>query len=228
MPNFKRKGKRGRKSVRTPRRKRSKNHGSIVNNHIRYNGLSFLPRNFTTNNVWSKYLNIDSATSLLHLQYQIMNITDLDLQNADEQPLGFDQLALMYTSYIVEKCRFEVELVNASDNAVYCTLFPFPSSQSTFSAEQYLEMGITKQLLLAAKGSGKTSGKMSWTIYPHKLYDGPMSDNFVGIAGAIPAQAMMWNLRFSNAEGTAIIAVNYRVKITYTTKWFNSKPWVVS
>jgi len=161
--------------------------------------------------------------------YRMASIYDPDLSGVGHQPLGHDELALLYTKYVVTGIRYSVTFTNQSttdyaDVAVCCR----PNSNtmslmSTVFESAYVQRGVVGP----ETGSGNMKvirGTMSIAkirgVSPSKVLD---ENEYAAQFGASPVIVPTLQIYVENQNVAAAITVNARVDITYMVQLYDRK-----
>jgi hypothetical protein len=123
--------------------------------------------------------------------FRLNSLYDPDYATGGHQPLGFDQLAPLYTYYTVIGCRARVTMTNTDDHHP-CNLYVFPSiNAGNLSSDDQLkvmtERGLARWCQLAPAGTGGSTKTLTlnWSAkeffgkrpFEHQDYTALMNNN---------------------------------------------------
>jgi len=83
---------------------------------------------------------------------------DPNITGTGHQPMGFDQLMLLYEHYTVQNCRITVSFVNESATETgYVGIAIFPDTTPETNVQKLVENGLLKRAYLAANAGNSKS-----------------------------------------------------------------------
>ncbi len=155
------------------------------------------------------------------------SIFDPFLSDGNNQPMGFDQLVVLYASWRVRASKIEIHITNTATNVPF-TMVCLPSLATTevvivgliglpYLKQQYVGMATgmdTKHLTNFIKPA---------VMFGDRSYDTDL--NFVGSTSANPAILTYWKLRFEATGGSAGGTILYQARyvITYWVDFFDRR-----
>lgn len=172
-----------------------------------------------------------NVTTSVNQQYNLNSIFAPSTSPSSHQPLGRDQLALLYSKYRVHNVAYVVEAFCTS--TTYSTGGFFPVCMSvqqrndatalTQSLETIMEQPFTTSKWMSTVNATKISGKASLATLcgmTKSEYEG--EDGTLAVMGATPTEAQVLNVAFTNSStGPAGTTVNFRIMIEYDVECFD-------
>jgi len=139
------------------------------------------------------------------------------------QPRGFDQMGLLFLSYLVLKCRLKATFVNSSETVLdqyVCFVALMNTATTTTSLSSYAE-----QRNSTIKSMGPEQGQLSITktMYPAKQLGFPNGgrneEDLKGTPSNDPPIRAFFHVGASSAEGTDPGAITVLVEMEFWALW---------
>lgn len=176
-----------------------------------------------TSQLYCDVLGMTSTTGILQRYvFHANGIYDPDITGGGHQPMGRDNMALLYNHYVVESSSIEVEWLSATDASAPSTVGVHlsPDSVASYSTTSAYEE--------ANKGQFKLIADMNKSITTRSRYNAKsffnisdIKDNYDRLGattGANPGEGAYYHLMVQTAAaGTE--GVYFRVKIRYNVVW---------
>lgn len=159
--------------------------------------------------------------------YSANGMYDPNITGTGHQPLGFDQLGLMYYHYVVIGAKLKVTYCN-TDVTYPQTVGVHIVANSTPDTDlvKLLENPNTKSLVLAPAGTSKSIGTITYNLNPNKFLNRskPMSDSTLkGTTSANPGESCFYHVFAAPLESVNSGPVTCAVTIEYNAIWFEPK-----
>lgn len=139
------------------------------------------------------------------------------------QPMGFDQLSLLYEHFTVIGSKIKVQVINSDANysAIVGVSVLSDSTGFTGNIEQYLEQGKSKYLLLSDSVASTRSTVRS--TFSTKKYFGKSNvldeDDLKGSSTADPNEMAYYHIVAAPLQGVDLSPVKALVTIEYSCIW---------
>lgn len=162
--------------------------------------------------------------------YRGNSLFDPDLTNTGHQPLGFDQWANFYGSYVVHGSKISLEGQTTEGNAsnsssMTWTILPNLSSSSFASgSEQPAEEPYATSRSIGA--NNLTYNKLKRYMTTRKMFGVPKvnsegSDNYRALVSANPTNVWYWIIVAHSTDLAASVSQIARIKLTFYCEFFN-------
>lgn len=130
--------------------------------------------------------------------YSCNGLYDPNITGTGHQPMGFDQLMVIFQRYTVIGAKAVVTFVNTdSTNATHCGIMCSRNTTVNASPTQIIEQGLGQTKLLSPSGSSGDSCTLELAINPNKFLDksDPLDDESLsGTSATNPGTQCYFNL----------------------------------
>lgn len=127
--------------------------------------LQFKTRYFESNNTITTVGGIPNA----HI-YRVNSLFDFDVTGVGHQPIGRDQMALLYNRYRVNGARVKITLVNDGSVPVIACVHLKRDSNGVTDVGQLIENGLTDWKLLDPTGQYGNRQTLTMNFSPDKFF----------------------------------------------------------
>jgi len=143
------------------------------------------------------------------------------------QPLGFDQMMLMYNHWVVIGAKITIDFVNLdATNPQIVGIRPADDAVALNSVERVMEFGTTKYKLLNKWGTAGDKTQMTYRINPNKFLgvSHPLSSSRVrGSATSNPAEGCFFGMFAAPQAAIDPGVVRCSVRIEYVALFMEPK-----
>lgn len=214
-----------RRRFKSRRRRRRGKKGGKKNrlNVVTIRGPYVIPDQYRCKMAVTKSFEIDPGVYQKSQVFATNDLLDPFITEAQNQPMGFDQMTNIYTSYRVNASKISIVFSNTS--LIPMTIAIYPSGDSvdrTLAAVIGLPYVKTRSI-----GLSSAQGAVTLTNYIKNeviLGDGlyQTSKSFVGSITSSPETILLWKLRAEalGGSGGGIIKYQTRITIEYWVTWF--------
>lgn len=186
-----------------------------------------VPDIFKTQLHYTDLVTINYALALAYKQYRANSIFDPDYTGAGHQPMGHDQLALLYNKYRVTGLKYEVIFSNTSpvyQGEVIVQFRPNLTLSATF--DDAMESPYRTYKVLGAETSGPVT--LRGTVALDKVYGVSRKyflndDVFQANIGANPSSTIAMNVYAQNQTTGTALTVLARVNLVYMVEFYERK-----
>lgn len=161
--------------------------------------------------------------------FRLNSLYDTDFTNAGHQPYGFDQMATLYNSYIVDKAYINLEISNPSNDGLIVSACIQPSAASFSLTGKGVE-AITEQPMVVTRrlnnsGSQKTSIRQSIPMWIAEgiskiIYEAEINQ-YGATVGANPSAVPYLRFAACSDSGTAGHTVTCVLTLTFHAKFYD-------
>lgn len=217
--SFRRRSLRPRKFRRTSRR-RTRRASVTVNK-----GPSPVSDKYITWLNYTELLVFAYTGTLKYYQFNLNNINDPNRTGTGHQPMGHDQLALLYGRYRVTGCTYDIMLSNTNatyQGEVVVLLRPDADVMATFEDAMESPYRIYRALPSEGGSLGRIKGYANLTKIFGITRTELMTDTdyYAGMGGNPSNQAVL-TIYVQNQEPATAININARVNLRYCTQFFD-------
>lgn len=174
---------------------------------------------------YSTTISIDPSAAGLLSKYifSANGMYDPDLTSTGHQPMGFDQLALMYNHYTVVGSKITIKFINSDTN--YVQLFGVSvladSTGFTGDPHQYIEQGQSTYKICGKAGSDR-SQTLTKTFSTKKFFKKSNvldEDDLKGSSANNPTEMAFYHIVAAPLESVDAAPVLAIVLLEYTSVW---------
>ncbi len=147
------------------------------------------------------------------------------------QPLGYNELALIYDKWLVKGCKVDIKWVSTTNSPSECyTNWSTTAAVANQPLDVIRERNYTQQRLITAASGGGGSIKRAKTYMSTKKFFGlktlgRANEGYVGDDTGDVLAAQRYFMNFYTASLTsALTTVVAEIKITYYVTWFDRRP----
>ncbi len=217
----KRNSKRGRRSKR--RSRRNTGNTSVIANP--YAGP--LGRTFKTTLAYSEpTISLNATTGLMaDFVFRANSVHDPSFTGTGHQPLGYDQIKLMYDHWVVIASKIIVTFVNTATQTMACGVSVTDSVTSLVSTANTVENGASKYVILGPIGSSSDTKTITYQINPNKFLgrSHPMSDPDLKGGSSDPVEQAFWHVWGGSVTGGDPGQIQASTYLEYTTVFIEPK-----
>lgn len=216
---------RKRKSTRRPQARRARRYGRRAKKTTMVNtGISPVPPRFITTMKYSTNV----ATSALTGTYQ-MNLNSLydpDRSGAGHQPLGYDNLALLYNKYRVISTSYRINRCSsATDPSIQICAIPSNDPSILWTVNWMKESPRCKYVV---QNPGAPSAVLKGKVYLPALMGRTKAqyvadDTYASDVGSNPSEEAILYIQTGTASGDIQPSVNVSVVMTFVVEWYDAK-----
>lgn len=188
-----------------------------------------LPQSQRAVHRYSAYFNLDpgSGGTLAKYVFSANGMYDPDITGTGHQPMGFDQLAILYNHYCVVGSKITAKVFNYDTGQTQIAGVTLLDTASGFTGDvhQYIEQGHSKYVILGRQNAD-LSKSVSKTFSAKKFFhkSKPMDeDDLAGTALANPAEEAFYHLVAAPIGAVDTAPVQVLVLIEYTAIWTEPK-----
>lgn len=174
-----------------------------------------------------KYFDVSTVTTGFTKlqQYRANSLYDPDLTGVGHQPMGYDQLKILYNRYRVDAVHYTITVSNRVSEQLIIGVLPTNGATPSTLGEA-LEQPRTKFMALAPNGSGDSTKTLSgWiSLKDVAAASGSMyknDDRYQSGVDANPAEAIELNIFSSTATGSSTLLYDISVMLTYKVSMFD-------
>lgn len=189
-----------------------------------------IPDAYFTKLKYYEEIGVTTSAALGSYLFRLNSTYDPNLTGTGHQPYGRDQLATLYSEYKVYGCHYRIEAYNASGNYIIdvATVLK-PNTALTTTLSTAAEKPYTQFRSLHFSPNTASKAVMRGYANPAKLMGMSRSrysnEAQTGAAiGADPTEGAYLHLYWQNVSGIAGLPVQFKVYLTYYTKFFDRKP----
>jgi len=143
---------------------------------------------------------------------------DPNITGTGHQPIGFDQLMLMYDHYNVIACRARIDFIN-TDASLNQRVGVYVNDEATVisSPRKIIENGLGKYRTLGKQGSGKGITSMTIGTSIKKFFSSKVlsDDKLRGSETGNPSDQLYLHVWCDNPQGNDPAAVSFTITIEY-------------
>lgn len=186
-----------------------------------------LPDRYLTKLHYSQLITLAYAGALTRNQFRMNSIFDPDYSGVGHQPMGHDELAVLYNKYRVRGCKYHLMFSNTDQNyQAEVVVQHRPNTVLSGSFQDALESPYRQYKVLGAEGSGVRS--ISGYHDVAKVYGSKKSvintdDSFWANVGANPNSTTYMNIYAQNQATAIALTILVRVQLTYYVEFFERK-----
>lgn len=168
------------------------------------------------------------GTTAVSLSYRLNSLFDPDASGVGHQPMQFDQLAGIYSKYIVYACKVDVEVSNPDADGLYVGYNCVGTGQTGGSG---LTLGHLAELrnckMYPLNNSGSQVRRFSVYVPIHTLIGVPKivyntdRDNYAATTTTNPVAAASVNFLTLDSTNSATNSANWKITMTYYAEFYN-------
>jgi len=136
--------------------------------------------------------------------FRLDSLYDPDLSGIGHQPRYFDQIAGLYNQYLVTRCDWKLEFVNANSNAVTIGVAASDTSIATLPPDELCELNYSKSKVLGLS-TGASVCTIRGGISLSELHGQPNRDSdpdMYAIVSASPQETSYLTIGVNSLDGT--------------------------
>lgn len=209
-----------RKKYRKKTKKRKSSNSSWKNNTVQ-TSTSPLPKtfNFRTRYV-EESISLQPTLSIpaTHV-FSFMSLYDPDVTGGGHQPIGYDQLMLMYDHYTVIGARAKITATNTDPvNTQRMVCHVQDSATLHTNMEEVMENGNVKYVFLGASDSGSATKTSVITFSPKKFFGrSPLDgDKYQGTIASSPSEGAFLHISAGPLTTVSASPVTFMIELEYT------------
>ncbi len=178
-----------------------------------------LGRNLKVNFKYSDVI-VRAPTIEDNYAFSCNNLFDPDTTGTGHQPLGYDQIMVLYKHYLVIGASITYNIINTSTTVPFFFVAGITRIATTFTGgvDDFLEQSSAKVYTLGIQGSGKETATIRLNVSPNKWLGipNPMSDDRLwGQDTASPAEQCKFSWYAISVNGSSDPAYTVVVKLNY-------------
>lgn len=150
--------------------------------------------------------------------FSLNGLYDPDISGTGHQPLGFDQLMLMYDHYTVIGARVRVSFQNLDDTNSTMALIHVKDTNTTNSnIEEIIENGMTRYMLLGPEPSGQGNGVLALNISMKKFFGKTIltEHDYRGTVSSNPSEQCFLHVTGAPRSSSDLAALRATVELEY-------------
>ncbi len=150
--------------------------------------------------------------------FSLNGLYDPDITGIGHQPLGFDQLMVMYDHYTVVSARARVTFQNTDTTYQQLCIMQIKDTATTSTdSNEILENGNVKYCTLGIHGSGQAIAERTISVSPSKFFGRKVmeGDKYQGTVSTNPSDQLYLHLQIGPTEGVDADIVDCTVEIEY-------------
>jgi hypothetical protein len=160
-------------------------------------------------------------------KYTANGLYDPDISGTGHQPMGFDQIMQLYYHYACLGSKISVTFANTDATyPQYCGISLSGDPSVSLTLEELIEQGNCTWTVLAAKGSGGDTQKLSLAVNPGKFLgdQNPLDEESMqGSISANPAEQVYFYTWAAPMPGVDSAIVRSGATIEYQTAFLEPK-----
>lgn len=168
-----------------------------------------------------KIINTGTASSIIQKFFSGNGLWDPDFTGVGHQPMGFDQMMLMYEHYSCIRSKITINFVNASASPVRVGIMLSPDTVALSNLQKIMENGLVKTLVLDSN-TNKSTGQLTLNCDISKYFGRKSKRDIIddvelkGSSAANPLEQVYYTVfAFSPFGSTEDITVGMDVMISY-------------
>jgi len=182
------------------------------------------PRLFTKLKYAELFAPVVAATTLNEQVFRINSLFDPDLTGVGHQPMGFDQLAVLYNRYRVYKATWKI-VSPCSNDVFYVGALPANGSWTGTTWQEFMEQPNSRYKAVGAGGTPTiyiSGGAHLATLGGETTSEYGADDRFQALVTASPSEVMLLYVLHYNPTGSSI-TMRYNIQITYYVEFYDPK-----
>jgi len=186
-----------------------------------------IPDRYFTKLNYTELLTLAYTGTLKVYQFRVNCLNDPNYTGTGHQPMGHDQLALLYNKYRVRGCKYNVVFSNTNVNYQgEAIVQQRPNSVLSSTFEDAMESPYRQFRILGAETSGPNgiSGYVNVAkLYGVKKNEISISDAFSSNIGSDPASQVFLNVYVQNQDTATALTIQVRVNLTFYCEFYERK-----
>lgn len=176
--------------------------------------------------LYSEVLGLTSTTGALNNYFFRANDAyDPNSTGTGHQPMGFDQMMLLYAQFYVAKAHISLTIYPTTTNVVAVAGLQIASDTTSYTLDTSVENGLCKTQIIGVEAKGD-SGPYSQVTFDldidnakyfgcGNVFDYIADSRFLGDAGTSPTELNYFRLFLQAADGASTVATTFHVRISY-------------
>lgn len=158
---------------------------------------------------------------------RVFNGNSLHLPNPNvpsQQPIGFDQWALIYLRYEVIASKVQNKVINLDQTGpIQWVVYPaYDTTNVSFNSA--CGQPYAKRQFSDLMGSGNSESSVTSYMSTHKLLGrAPVGDSYAATVTTSPAKKWEWIFEMINPEGTNPLVFEMQAVVTFYVRFFERK-----
>lgn len=219
MPRYKRKSYR-RKTRKYKRKKRKRNYPITT---MRVRGVTGFPDQLFVALKYNTTVNVVNVAGFGTYIFRMNSLFDPDFTGGGEQPLLFDQYALLYSEYEVKASKIRVQYLSQSQESMKATIYPANLATPLGDVSAIAEQPYAKSKWLNNANSAYFSTINNYMRVMKLEGRNTSSLNFVSVVTNNPSNMKYWSLSIWSPTGADVSVVHLDVTITYYSRFFRRR-----
>jgi len=212
-----------RKNSRKPKKKGRKRRRSLPITSMRVRGVTGFPDQLFVKLKYNDTVNLVNIAGFGSYLFSMNSLFDPDATGVGQQPLLFDQYALLYNEYEVKASKINVRFLSQSQQSMKAIVYPSNTATPSSDISALSEQPYSKSKWLNNANSAYFSNLTSYMRVVKMEGRNTNSLNFVSTVTGNPSNQKFWHIALNSPTGADVSAVHIDVTIIYYARFFRRK-----
>lgn len=186
-----------------------------------------IPDRYMTKLHYSQLFTLAYAGALTKQKFRMNSIYDPDYSGVGHQPMGHDELSVLYNKYRVYGCKYHISISNTDANyQAEVVVQNRPNSVDVTTFTEAMESPYRQYKIVGAEGSGPkhiTGYHNVSKVYGVKKSIISTDNTFWANIGADPGAVTFLNIFMQNQSTAIALSCNFRINLVYYVEFFERK-----